>query len=55
MLDSQWDDFDKNDDDERIDQDKSKRSKKRKWREIESVKERQRLKRELSSYDNYNF
>ncbi|WP_286266642.1 DUF3545 family protein [Thalassotalea atypica] len=55
MVDSQWDEFDFQDDIEQINRDNSKRLKKRKWREIENVKEKQRLKRELSTYDSDNF
>lgn len=36
-------------------QPKKKKQSKRKWREIETIKERQRLKRELLDINEYNF
>jgi|GEM_PF-2529944 len=34
---------------------KQRRSKPRKWREIEAFKDRERLRRELSLYDGYDY
>lgn len=57
MKNKSWEEFDFGADGEfeAVEPKKHTRSKKRKWREIEDVKEKQRLKRELSSYDNYSF
>ncbi len=54
MKKNNWDDHGFDDSDDDISEPKKHHKQvKRKWREIEHVKERQRLKRELQSYDSY--
>lgn len=57
MKNKPWEEFDFGPDGEfeAVEQKKSSRQRKRKWREIEDIKEKQRLKRELSSYESYSF
>lgn len=56
MSSAEWDNLDFLDFDDIVEHDpKAKlKSKKRKWREIENIKERRRLKRELEEYDSYS-
>lgn len=57
MKNKSWEEFDfgQLSEFEAVEQKKNSRQKKRKWREIEDVKEKQRLKRELLSYESYSF
>lgn len=59
MSNENWQDFDHTDDDELIDTDRKNKfksnSRKRKWREIESIKEQRRLRRDLAEYEQYSY
>ena len=52
-----WDELDFFDLDSDVEQDAKvkMKSKKRKWREIENIKEKRRLRKELEQYDSYSF
>jgi len=56
MQNKSWEEFDfgQVSEFEAVEQKKNTRQRKRKWREIEEIKEKQRLKKELSSYDSYS-
>ena len=58
MNDEYWHEEDiLNDDDELVTPDKKGRAKirKRKWREIETIKEQRRLRRDLADFEQYSF
>ena len=52
-----WDELDFFNLDSDVEQDAKvkMKSKKRKWREIENIKEKRRLRKELEQYDSYSF
>lgn len=53
----EWDDIEPLDADSYVEHEfKAKaKSRKRKWREIETIKERRRLRKELEQYDSYQY
>ncbi|MBA6391486.1 DUF3545 family protein [Colwellia sp. BRX10-3] len=55
MQTKEWQEKDLNDIDDYFDyqQIKNKQQAKRKWREIEALKEQKRMQREIASYDSY--
>ena len=56
MKNYEWDeDISSIDDDFVIEQRKNKKDRRRKWREIESLKEEQRLTKELEKYNQYSY
>lgn len=55
MKQTKWKDEYFNEADEGYEESKAHRkASKRKWREIENIKEKQRLRREMQSYDSYS-
>lgn len=56
MKNYEWDeDITSLDDDFVIEQRKNKKDRRRKWREIETLKEEQRLRKELEKYNQYSY